>query len=132
MEKLRSFAFVGDYSAVTAFNGINNAEFFAIDFKEEKRDKTVDSTDIYSSDLNFWGLPSIKLISHFIETPFDLLINFRSEPNLALDYLCAKSVARFKVSRYDVYGLYDLVIDKQDMTDSSYVEEIIKTINNFS
>ena len=87
---------------------------------------------LFSSDLNFWGLPSKQLIQHFIDIPFDILINFASDQNPVIDFICASSVAKFKVARYDNNKIYDLIISGRSLEDSEYLNEIERTLNNFS
>lgn len=103
-----------------------------IEFSAENRAKGNESETIFLSDLNFWGVPPGRLIQKFTAIPFDILINFASEQQEVVHYICASSVAKFKVSKQSSSTIYDLVINSKTMDDAHYLKEIIRTLNNFN
>lgn len=119
------FEFISGY-----FN--QHVEIDSIEVKLEKRTKGDDSKAVFVSDLNFWGIPPKPLIQSFVDTPFDILINFAEPANEVANYICALSLAKFKVSKLQHHTIYDLIINQIDIDDKDYVNEIIKTLNNFS
>jgi hypothetical protein len=110
---------------------IFDADIFWLRFVTDKREKDEISESIFINDLDFWGLPKSGKIETFIQKPFDLLINLSDETTDAIEFVCAKSVARFKVSSKSNGLIYDLVIS--GITDNyTLIEEIRKTLNNFN
>lgn len=100
-------------------------------FSSEKRDKGDNSDGIFVNDLNFIGLPS-KMRAHlFIETAFDVLICLENESSPAVEFVCGKSQAKFKVGKFKSIA-FDLVIDQKGMTNKAFIDEIKNTIRNFS
>lgn len=59
-------------------------------------------------DLNFSLVPSPAKTGQFLETPFDILINFCLEDCFPLTYLTAMSAATFRVGGYSPRQLPDL------------------------
>ena len=123
-------------------NPVNSAIIFSkfnagvltnyLQFSAGKRPKGDESEVIFLSDLNFLGIPPRKLIKDFVDIPFDILINFSKGQQEAIDYICASSVAKFKVGKLAYPAIYDLVINGEAMDDTEYLNEIIRTLNNFN
>ena len=82
--------------------------------------------------LNFWGLPTKKNIETFVSEPFDLLINFSALQNDVIDYICAKSLAKFKAGVVYAGEVYDLVIDQEIFNGSLFIDELEKAFRNFN
>jgi len=107
------------------------ANVHVLEFVARKRQKDEVSSSVFLNDMDFWGLPAPAKISGFIERPFDLLINFSTENVDAIEYICAKSMAKFKIASKTDSNIYDLVIF--GTTDRlSLIEEIKKTLKNFN
>ena len=130
-KKLNTVAIVGDNFKLDLLKKKFDADLVYLNIRNEKRDKSEVSEDIFWSDLNFWNLPPERLIAGFTQRPCDVLINFNTESNTVVDFICAKSVAKFKISKYQQGQIFDLVIDQHNISDTTYVDEIIKTITNF-
>jgi hypothetical protein len=65
-----------------------------------------------SNDLNFAYIPRSAVITKFIRSPFDILINLDYSGVLAIHYICAASAALFKVGPPDLENThYDLMIE---------------------
>ncbi|MBN2807004.1 MAG: hypothetical protein JXR22_10135 [Prolixibacteraceae bacterium] len=101
-------------------------------FSYEKRLKNDNRDAVFSNDLNFWGLPSKENVQVFVNQPFDLLINLLPSPFDPADYVCSQSIARLKVARYPLGEVYDLIIRHDEPELNTYINEIVKTLNNFS
>lgn len=101
-------------------------------FIPTKRDKGDDSPGIFVSDINFFGVPASKLIETFVNTPFDILIDFTREKSGVVEFVCAKSVAKFKVGKHNTNSIFDLIINKPDLEEGKYSKVIVETLSNFS
>jgi len=123
------FDFKSDF--ITQYFG-SNVKMDVLLLNNEKRPKQDQNETIFLSDLDFWGIPPIKLIQPFVDKPFDILINFTSQQFDPVEYICARSKARFKISKYQYLTIYDLIINHPDIAINEYFKEIIKTLNNFS
>lgn len=132
---VRTIGFVADESqkiqSLLSFfeKGVSVQTLF---FNMEKRLKNDDRDAIFSNDLNFWGLPPQGSVQTFVDRPFDLLINLLPTPFDPADYICARSVAGLKVGRYAHGEVYDLIISQNGPELNTYINEIVKTLNNFS
>lgn len=126
---------IGNYSidlSLITDSFLSGVQVNYLEFNVEKRPKGDESETIFLSDLNFWGVPPKKLIQKFTSIPFDILINFASDQQEVIDYICAKSVAKFKVSKQSSSTIYDLVIISKTLDDAHYLQEIKRTLNNFN
>lgn len=112
------------------FDHAEEIEFLEV--RNSVRPKGDDSQLIYVSDLNFLGIPPQRLIGAFVGKPFDILVNFASSSNDVINFICASSQARMKVSKYRWNDVYDLIIHQPEIDDVNYLKEIIRTLNNFS
>jgi len=64
-----------------------------------------------NTDFGWYGKIKNPLVQKFIQTDFDLLINYSASPNLYIDTLVLLSKASFKVSHAGINDdLYDLVV----------------------
>lgn len=109
-----------------------HSKFFFLINKKEKRTKGFDDENIYSSDLNFWGLPVKSKINNFINEPFDLLINLSDDNNVILKYVCAASVSRLKIGLNTNDKIYDVILAGKDIGLEELFNEIEKILNNFN
>jgi hypothetical protein len=64
------------------------------------------------ADVNWYHVPDPKVADGIIQKPFDLLISLLTEESLPLEYLSAKSKARFRIGRFlpDKQYCYDLMV----------------------
>jgi len=84
-----------------------------------------------------WYLrPSHQVVTNFINTEFDILINLNIEKCFPLKYISAKTQARFKIGRWDRRNapICDLMIHvDKDMGLGKFVDQVmhyLKLINN--
>jgi hypothetical protein len=77
-------------------------------------------------DLNWYYKPKSKEIQQFIETPFDILIDFTRHKLFPIHYLMSLSQASMKVGRNNYAdNPYDLVIAiSEDKEDTFYFEQL--------
>lgn len=101
-------------------------------FFDEKREKNNTEAAIYSSDINFWNIPTSKFINDFINTPFDILLNITVADISAVEYVCAKSKAHFKVRNNTYSSFYDLIINSSLSYEIQFYKEVSETIKKFS
>lgn len=73
----------------------------------------------FKNQLNWLQKPSSKIVDHFIQEPFDILIHLSLKDNMALDYIAATSRAGVKIGRSDscVSYCYDISFDIKEKTD---------------
>jgi hypothetical protein len=102
-----------------------------LEFVGRKREKDEVNSVVYLNDLNFWGLPKATMVETFIATPYDLLLNFTDQNNDAIEFVCAKSVAKFKVSSKLNGKIYDLVITGTSRY-PVFLEELKRTLINLN
>lgn len=108
-----------------------NAAVTCLLFSTTKRRKGDSSEFIFTTDLNFWGLPTNGRIESFTNLSFDILLNLTFEPSEAIDYVCARSNAKFKVSSTQNGLVYDLVIT--GLSDQHvFIDELKKALKNFN
>lgn len=132
---LKSIACIGEFpvnSALLKKFFEQATQLTVLEISSEKRPKGEVSSIIYMSDLNFWGLPPAKLFNEFVESRFDMLINFAPDSNQVIDYICAQSAAKFKVSKYALSTVYDLIVKVPGLNNDIFLEELKKTLNNFN
>ena len=103
INSIKNIGIVGNDDNINGFDFSSNqltkgVKLNFLTTKIGKRDKAKEDVNIYSSDLNFWGLPQKRIINSFISEPFDVLINIADETERALAYICAASVSKFKIS----------------------------------
>lgn len=123
------FDFQGDL--VSQYFG-SKVKMDALFLKKERRPKQDQSEIIYLSDLDFWGIPTMKMIQPFVDKPFDILINFTTQQFDPVEYICARSKAKFRISKYQHQAIYDLVINQPEIAINDYFKEMVRTLNNFS
>lgn len=65
------------------------------------------------SSLNWYGKPDDKIVGHFIDTDYDILIDMNQSDCLPLKYIVASSKASFKVGRRQTLlsDIYDIILD---------------------
>lgn len=108
----------------------SKVEFFIFNKNERPKDELDD--DVYSSDLNFIGIPTKKRTIPFVKTSFDLLINISTDLNLPAEYISAKSVAKFKIGFSAESDIYDLILNLPKNKFRYLFEELEKIITNFN
>ncbi len=81
-----------------------------ITYSEGKRLNDESINTIFSSDINLLKRPRKSLTKPFTEKKFDILINLTDGTNRAMNYICAKSKAKFKVSHIQTGDIFDLII----------------------
>jgi hypothetical protein len=66
--------------------------------------------------VNWYMKPGNQIITNFINTEFDILINLNIEKCFPLKYISAKTHARFKIGRYDRRNapICDMMIQVED------------------
>jgi hypothetical protein len=101
-------------------------------FEIGKRPKENNDAVIYHSDRNWIGLPLKNRTEWFTSKCFDLLIDLNSEKNDTIEYICAKSAARFKVSINKNTPAYDLIIKQQNIDLKTFLNQIFETITRFN
>lgn len=98
----------------------------------EIRPKNHTDEKLYVSDLNFWGLPKPHVIDWFVSKPFDILIDMTSNNTDFIEYICAKSVAKFKVAKNKSAKAYELIIQQAGLSDTGFINEIENAIKGFN
>lgn len=106
-----------------------NATVRCLSYMDSKRETDTRDEIIYRSDLSFFKLPPKKLTNSFINEPFDILINFAGCKNDVLNYICAQSKAKFKVSAEAFSTVFDLVIDVPVDDKDRLMGELVKTLS---
>ena len=84
------------------------------------------------SDLNWYYIPNSKFVNDFMNSEFDILINFDIEDNMHLRYVAGTSIAKFKVGIFGEQNdkVYDLMIKtKDDAGVKEYIQEISHYLN---
>jgi hypothetical protein len=117
------------HSEISAFKQANISYMFYCD---SKREKTSDENIIYASDLNFLKLPPKEKIIDFVEKPFDLLFDLSTGNNDVIDYICAKSIAKFKICSHNNNAVFDLIISKKEIDFEEIISETEQIIKNFN
>lgn len=110
----------------------SQANFTQLIYTPKNRSKTDSSQSVFRSDLNFWGIPPKKIINWFTNEEFDLLIDCTLQNNGVIDYICAKSEAKFKVSNKNDSKICDLIINQNDKKLSVFFDELENIIVNFN
>jgi hypothetical protein len=80
-----------------------------------------------------WTLkPSNQVVTNFINTEFDILINLNIEKCFPLKYISAKTQARFKIGRWDRRNapICDLMIHTEEgLSLGQFVEQVMHYLN---
>src|SRR5262245_23331839 len=81
-------------------------------------------------DLNWYRIPSGNTVNNFIAEEFEILIDLTLEDYLPIQYIVAKSRARFKVGRYGEGGkpFLDMMID---MAGAQSLPQLITQIDRY-
>lgn len=68
---------------------------------------------IQNKDLNWYNMPSSPYVNGFVKEEFDILINAYLDECLPLEYISAKSFAKFRVGKYTANKTYcyDMMIN---------------------
>jgi hypothetical protein len=81
---------------------------------------------VTKKDFSWYGIGENSIITDFINTPFDILIDISVETIYPLHYMTTLSVAGFKVGRYIEENMhFDLMIDIQKENNIDYLIEQI-------
>jgi hypothetical protein len=110
----------------------SNCKLTSIVVKSKKRGEIKNSEFIFKDDLNFWGLPKKKFIDNFINKPFDILLDVSCSSHDVINYICAKSPARFKISTKNSSRVFDLIISQKQVDVASLMKEIEQILINFN
>lgn len=109
-----------------------NSQLLFLNLSDKELTKDIDQMMVSTSDLNFWGLPLNSKIKPFISEPFDLLINFTSSENDIVNFIVAKSAAKFKVGTAPFCRFCDLIINQKEFDGSLFIDELEKAFSNFN
>lgn len=110
----------------------NNLKLVVFNISNNKGEKNLVNNQLSLAELNFWKLPSNKQIDAFVAEPFDLLINFLDFESDAIDYIFAKSEAKFKACTSLAGCCSDLLIEQKKFDGSLFLNELHKTFSNFN
>lgn len=85
---------------------------------------------ICQKDLNWYRIPQGNTVNNFITEEFEVLIDLTLEDRLPIQYIVAKSRARFKVGRYSENGRHflDMMID---MAGSQSLPQLITQVDHY-
>lgn len=78
-------------------------------------------------DLNWYMKPTGKNVMHFVQKEYDILIDLSQNEHLPLQFVLARSKARFKVGRYSKSNepYYDLMIElPHEVRMTTYIKQI--------
>ncbi len=80
---------------------------------------------------NWVGIPNAPFVDEFVNEPFDMLIDLSMEPIFPLQYILAKSVARFKVGSRDAgkEKFLDMMIE---LDENHSVNDLVYFINDYT
>lgn len=97
-------------------------------FKDKiKKNEVVDEPFFTLKSFGITGKVSKGEVQEFINTPFDLLVNFYEEPKPALDFVAKKSKAKFKVGFSSVdERINHLMISSTMQNEEEFISEMIK------
>lgn len=87
-----------------------------------------DNRVIYQNDINLIGIPDKQLTNGLIVEPFDVLINLTDGTVDAFEYICAASVAKFKVGTVLNGKIYDLILTQPEGRKMSVVDRLMDTL----
>lgn len=81
--------------------------------------------------INWIMIPSHPLVTDFINTPFDILININTETCFPLQYISGLSRATLRVGKYTTSGTayYDLMINQKHSDLRHYFEQVDHYLN---
>lgn len=81
-------------------------------------------------DLNWYGRPKSRAAEHFMNAPFDILINAYTEECLPLEYVSAHSKSKLRVGLFDEEKLYcsDVLIKPHEHPS---IDQLIQDIDHY-
>lgn len=134
LNKIKKVGFINALGSPIPFNHpfIGQFEITCLNISPDKRPKENHDQTLYKSDSNWIGLPKTQNIDWFVNSTFDLLIDFTAENNDTIEYICAKSLAKFKIAMNKESRVYDLVIKKSGIDFNTFLNEINETILRFN
>lgn len=88
------------------------------------------SNVIGKKELNFVGIPKKSVLKSEIIEPFDMILNLSNGKNQAIEYICAVSLAKFKIAGQQNKDTYDLIIKQAEINIQQLLEEVVKAIKN--
>lgn len=109
--------------------GIESKNFEIIIFENLKDDFVAQHYNTFSEkDFGMYGKVKAQNIEGFIETPYDLLINYSNKNNVYLNLVAINSKAKFKVgfANDDLEGLYNFMIDIESNKIDIFNDELAK------
>lgn len=85
---------------------------------------------ICQKDLNWYRIPQGNAVQNFMAEEFEILIDFTLEDRLPVQYIMAKSRARFKVGRWSESNkrILDMMID---MAGSKSLPQLIQQVHHY-
>ncbi|MEX1188217.1 MAG: hypothetical protein WED33_03100 [Bacteroidia bacterium] len=95
-----------------------------------------ESDYFFKNQLNWLSQPSASVVDHFIQEPFDILINLSMKDLFPLDYIAAKSKAGLKIGRASsaISNHYDIsfhMAENADLESFAYtIIHYLSQINN--
>lgn len=114
--------------------GVKSKQIFLLQFKTNRSKEEQSNTQLLSYDeFSFFGMLNNQYAEKFIDTSFDVLINYYDNQELPLQFVCKKSSAKFKIG-IDKKGTKNnhLTIDTTSKNVSIFVEEFFNFLNKIN
>lgn len=89
-----------------------------------------DGSIIGKQELNFLGIPKKTILKPEIIGPIDVILNLSNGKNQAIEYICAVSLAKFKIAGQQNNDTYDLIIKQAETNIQQFLEEVVNAIEN--
>ena len=84
-------------------------------------------------DLNWKKVPNSKVVSDFIEKPFDMLFDLSITDYFAVSYISRLSKSKFKVGRFtNEHDSYDLMFELENNKLENYLDYIKQYVNRIN
>ncbi len=111
--------------------GVNLNYFNIILFQNVKANKLMDSYDSFTEkDFGMYGKIKNVSLNSFVESKFDLLINYSSVDNVFSHVVCLRSNAKIKASfKNEEFNFYDIAIDIKGNKIDTFNEELTKYLH---
>ena len=85
---------------------------------------------IFKNQLDKIGIPKEIYLKDYIVEPFDAILNISDGKNKAIEYLCAVSLAKFKVGIQQNNDIYDLIIEQTEHNAQQIISEFVNAVKN--
>ncbi|WP_241448700.1 DUF6913 domain-containing protein [Aquimarina pacifica] len=109
--------------------GVKSDRLIVMGYKDDQKEISDDKDAAYYNFKSFGVNGKVKSssLNNFIDTDFDILINFYSESKLGLDYVAAASKAKLKVGFAEVDNrINDLIIGASTNDTNLFISELKK------